>query len=584
MNNRSEITWKIGGEAGFGIMISGFNFARTMSRCGYYVFTANEYPSLIRGGHNTETVRVSGKKEIHSLLSTVDILIALNKETVDLHRGELSHDAAIIYDPNDFQIRQKELAADITLYPIPLLQISKERGGDVLMRNTVAIGASLAILDLGLSVFNDVLGDQFKRKGEQIVQKNIDLAYAGYETAKKLHGDKPIKLDKPTPYEKKVVITGNEALGLGAIASGMKFFAAYPMTPINGLLHFLALVQEEAGFIYKQPEDEIAAINMAIGASYAGVRSMTASSGGGFSLMVEGLSLAGMTESPLVIVYGMRPGPATGLPTWTGQGDLHFVLHAGHGEFPRIVLAPGDVDEAFSMAMESFNLAEIYQVPVFLLTDKFLNESRKSIHLGKIKKITDEFLIERGKLLSKEEQEKQTEIARYQFADDGISPRPIPGRKGGVFRANSDEHNQDGYSDEEAENAAKMVEKRMKKLNILKERVPSPKLYGPEEAETTLVGWGSTKGPALETLRLASQNSISFNYLHLNWIHPFPKKSVAKILGQAKTVVDIEGAHNSPMADWIKLHTGISLEKRIRKYDGRIFYPEEIIEMIKHYA
>ncbi|MBI1869427.1 2-oxoacid:acceptor oxidoreductase subunit alpha, partial [Candidatus Gottesmanbacteria bacterium] len=231
----------------------------------------------------------------------------------------------------------------------------------------------------------------------------------------------------------------------------MKFFAAYPMTPINTLLHFMAGIQEKAGFIYKQPEDEIAASNMAIGASFAGVRSMVASSGGGFALMVEGTSLAGMTETPVVIVYGMRPGPATGLPTWTSQGDLKFVLNAGHGEFPRLVLAPSDVEEAFEMTMMAFNLADKYQTPVFLLTDKHLNESRQSIDPKILENHANTIPIDRGKLLTQEEQMAKDEWKRYQWTEDGISPRPIPGRKKGTFRANSDEHMEDGYSTEEAD-------------------------------------------------------------------------------------------------------------------------------------
>lgn len=584
--SQNELTWKIGGEAGFGIMVSGLNFAKTCMRAGLSVFEANEYPSIIRGGHNTESVRVSDRG-VSSLCEWVDFLASLNRETIDIHKGELSPDAGVLFDSNDYQVTQADFPQAVKLYPVPLLQLAKDNGGDVLMRNTVAIGASLAVAGLDLELLSGVLRDQFKKKGDAVVNQNIATARAGYDYIKQhFPDDFRYKITPVSQNEKKVLINGSEAIGFGAIAAGMKFFASYPMTPINGLLHYLASVQEQAGFIYKQPEDEIAAINMALGASFAGVRSMVATSGGGYALMVEGTSLAGMTELPVVIVYGMRPGPATGLPTWTGQTDLKFVLSAGHGEFPRMILAPSDPEDAFMLTMHAFNLAEEYQSPVFILTDKHINESRKTVSLDNLLGYASSIPIKRGKLLSPDEQMQKDEWNRYDITDDGISPRPIPGRKKGIFRVNSDEHTPDGYSSEDAVNVKAMIEKRMRKLKTAQTEIPEPILYGAQSADITLVGWGSTKGAVLEAFDMlqAEEFPRKINYLHLNWMNPFPSDNVKHILESAKKLVAVEGAHNTPMTDYICEQTGIQIHDHILKYDGRAFYPEDIVRGVKTYV
>lgn len=296
--------------------------------------------------------------------------------------------------------------------------------------------------------------------------------------------------------------------------------------------------------------------------------------------MVEGTSLAGMIEQPVVIVMGMRPGPSTGLPTWTGQADLHFILNASQGEFPRLVLAPGDAEEAFYLTAEAFNLADMYQTPTFILVDKYLCESRFNAPVFDVSKIK----INRGKLLTEEEQNKSPELKRYEVTADGISPRGIPGRAGGVFRANSDEHTEEGYSDEEADTAYKMITKRMQKQKEAEKVVPAPAVFGDQEADVTLVGWGSTKGVALEALKEFKVQNLKINYLHLNYINPFPTDEVAKILSGAKRVIDIEGNHNGQMAAYIRMKTGIDIKEKILKYDGRPFYPEEIVEEVKKYV
>ncbi len=575
-----DINIKIGGEAGFGIMASGMLLVRTFSRGGLKAITINDYPSLIRGGHNVILVRVADH-EIFATDNHADILIALNRETVDLHKEDLVDGSIVVFDNESFLVKPEEFTKKITLLPVPLMKLTKEAGGDVLMRNTVALGAVLGLIKYDFKLLESVITAQFKRKGDEVVAVNVKSAKAGFDFIQNQKVSSSKSLSPKAGAPKQLVLTGNEAVGLGAIAAGMKFFAAYPMTPINGLLFYMAGIAEKAGFVYKQPEDEICGINMAIGASFAGARSMVATSGGGFSLMVEGTSLAGMIEQPVVIIFGQRPGPATGLPTWTTQSDLHFVLNAGQGEFLRLVLAPGDVEEAYQMTATAFNLAEKYQTPCFMLVDKYLCESYFTIEQTKFAQTA--ITIDRGKLMTEAEQTAQPEVKRYQLTDDGISPRPIPGRKGGVFRANSDEHDELGYSTEEAEMTKKMIEKRMKKMAVAQKEAPEPHLYGEKEAAHTLVGWGSTKGVVLETMRqLAEQGQGNLvNYLHLNWINPFPSEAVKNILSQAKHVIDIEGNHNSQMADWILVKTGVAIKDRITKYDGRPFFPSEIISQLK---
>ena len=340
------------------------------------------------------------------------------------------------------------------------------------------------------------------------------------------------------------------------------------MSPINNILHVLAANQGKFGYILKQPEDEISAINMAIGASYAGVRSMTATSGGGFSLMTEAYGLAGITETPIVIFDGMRGGPATGLPTWSGQGDLQMVLHSHQDEFPRIVLAPGDVAETYELTIKAFNLADKYQTPVVVLLDKNICENDKTLLFPDITKVK----IDRGKFVKK----KIDDYLRYKYEDDGVSVRSIPG-VGNFFIANSDEHNEEGYSTEEIEDRNKIMEKRMKKLLTCAENdMPNPEVFGPPDADITIVSWGSNKGSILEALK----NFSNVNYVHVTWMNPFPVKFLTDVLPKAKHIVDIECNYTGQLANIIREKTGIEIKDRYLKFDGRMIYPEEIIEKL----
>lgn len=563
-----DFCFKIGGEAGYGIMSAGLTFSKIASRSGYHIFDYSEYPSIVRGGHNVMQTTVSNEP-VRSQLRHTNFLVALNQETVDLHKHELIDGSGILYDSAQ-GVDIKDAPSEVHLFDVPINKIAREIGGSEIMRNTAAMGAAVGLLGGSLQILKDLIKEEFSDKKAEVVEKNYATCQAGFDYVLNHYKDSISNVLKAKPKVKpQIVVGGNEAAALGAVAGGVQFVAIYPMTPISGTLHALAPLQEEFKFIYKQPEDEIAAINMAIGASFAGARAMTASSGGGFCLMTEAYGLAGMTETPLVILEGMRGAPATGLPTWTEQGDLRFVLHAHQGDFPKIILAPGDIDETFHFMMQAFNLADKYQTPVLVLADKQILESHKSSAHYDFK----DYKINRGKLITK----KQANFKRYEISEDGISPRSIPGA-GNHFVANSDEHDEIGYSNEHADNRQAQMDKRMEKLETCKTQdMAQPRLYGPENADITIVSWGSNKGAILDAMK--EFNNV--NFLHITWINPFPIETVQKVLTDAKYVLNIECNQSAQMAGLIKEKAGIMVEESFLKYNGRPFFSEEIVEKLK---
>lgn len=549
-------------------MSSGLNFSKLATRSGYYIFDYAEYPSIIRGGHNVMQVTV-GEEPVGAAYQNTDLLAALNQETLDLHLSELKPGAGLIYDSEKCVLPDKT-PKGVNFFAVPMNRMGKEIGNSFLLRNTVALGAATALWGGSLPILKNLLTEEFSKRHPELVANNHGVAQAGYDYILKHYAGKIQSILKPkTKIKPQVVITGNDAIALGAVAAGLQFAAIYPMTPISNILHNLAPWQEKYGFIYKQPEDELAGINMAIGASFAGARALVATAGGGFCLMTEGYGLAAMTETPLVIVEGMRGGPATGLPTWTEQGDLRFVLHAHQGEFPRIVLAAGDVNEAFQLIMQAFNLADKYQTPVVVMVDKNLCESHQSVAPFDCA----DYKINRGKFTV----EKVAEYKRYALAADGISLRAIPG-SGNEVVANSDEHDRQGYSSEDAKNRTEQMEKRMKKLTTCaKNDLPAPQIIGPKKADLTIVSWGSNKGAILEAMK----NFSNVNFLHLTWLNPFPAKAVKNILAKAKKVLNIECNYSAQLAGLIKQHTGLEIANHLLKYNGRPFFPDEITARIK---
>jgi 2-oxoglutarate ferredoxin oxidoreductase subunit alpha len=575
----NKLSLLVGGEAGAGITRSGFLFAKTCLRGGLYVFGANDYQSLIRGGHNFYTVKADAEM-VYSQADTIDLLLALNKETIHLHKHELVAGAGIIYDGDQITVTDEEIGRDkIKLYPVPLRKIVKELEGQQIMENTVALGAAIALLDYDPELLNEVLRDTFSPKTAEL---NIEAAKRGYNYTQEHYGNNfGYRLKKTSSAGKhRIFLTGNEAIGLGALNAGCKLYAAYPMTPATSLLHFLAPLDREYKMVVIQVENEIAAVNMVAGASHAGVRSMTATSGGGFCLMSEGLGMIGMTETSPVIVLVQRPGPSTGLPTYTAQGDLRFAIHASQGEFPRVVIAPGDVEESFYMTLEAFNLAEKFQIPALIISDKYLAESHGTAEPFDQNRSG----IDRGNLITEDEYTLEEEYKRHKFTENGISPRAMPGTKGAIVRTNADEHNELGYTTEDPVLTTKMADKRFKKLDALTkelENYETVKLYGPEEADATIMGWGSTKGPIRETMKILSMEDSTVNYLQIVYLTPFPADKVQKILQSAKKTIVVENNKTSQLSSLIREHLLTTVDHKILKYDGRPFNPEALSRSIK---
>jgi 2-oxoglutarate/2-oxoacid ferredoxin oxidoreductase subunit alpha len=570
-----NFNWKIGGPAGYGIMSTGQIFSRTFSREGYHVIDGNEYPSLVQGGHNTYTTRVSSEK-IYSLTSELNVMVALDSNSISLHNSEISPGGYLIYDEKNVKIKEDvKKRKSINYFNLPLKEMTESIDVPEIVRNNVALGSSLAFTNVELDSIKDVVKDNFSRKGKKVVDQNTKAVELGYNYTKEKLGRVPFSLHK-VKSEKKILLTGNDAVFLGSLKSGCKFYVAYPMTPSSSLLHSFASVEEDMNIIVKHAESELAVVNMAIGASYAGVRSLLATSGGGFALMNEGLSAAAMTETPLVMVLAQRPAPATGLPTWTEQGDMLYAIHAAHGEFLRVVMAPGDPEEAFYMTGKAFNLAEKYQIPVIIMLDKYLSEGQFSCNELDASKID----IDRGKLLMNKK-ELGKKYRRYRFTEDGVSPRAIPGLDGGIYIANTDEHDEYGFSDDSAQNRKNMMDKRFSKVENLLKQIPGPKRYGPENATVNIWSWGSCKGPILEAMSMLNGKSNMINLTHFSYLYPFRSDYFDKHFDENKKNIVIENNKTAQLRKLIKMHTGRSIKTELLKYNGRQFLPEEIVSSIE---
>lgn len=512
------------------------------------------------------------------------MLLALNKETIDLHLAEMSAGGVIIYDGESVQI-DTSVRSDVLFASVPFAKITKELNAQMLMRNTVALGASFGMMNYDFSFVEKVLADTFARKGQDVVDYNVKVARAGYDYAALNFAGKVKLPEGITPVvnaTKRIVLSGNEAIAIGAIKAGLKFMAAYPMTPVTSVMLNVAKYGVKYGIVMKHTEDEIAAVNMAIGAAHMGVRSMTATSGGGFALMTEALGMAGITETPLVVVEGMRPGPSTGLPTWTDQADLRFVMHASQGEFPRVLFAPGDIDECFYMTLKAFNLAEKYQMLCMILTDKYIGESVMTTAPFEHKS----YKADRGLLISKKDAAniKDGTFKRFAFTENGVSPRAVPGTPNCIYAVSTDEHKEDGDLDESGENRIKMVDKRAKKLLTLKKESLTTDdvigVYGAADADLTIVSWGSTKGPILEAVDLAAARGKKVNFLQIKCVLPFPAAEVTEVLKKAKKTLMIETNSEAQMAGVIAQNTGIIIRDKFLRYDGRPFHPAQILEKI----
>lgn len=563
---------KIGGEAGQGIQTVGETLSRLFARAGYYVFTHQDYESRIRGGHNFYQIRISDKP-ITASRTPIDILVALDRESIVQHERELSPTGHVLYDSS--YIKEKYEKANFL--DVPLFELAVKHGGSKIMANTVAVGAVVGMLGMKPDIMYELIKKTFKKKGSEVIEANLRASEAGYNFAR----EKCLTCSfMVSGFESpKMLITGNEAIGAGACASGLKFYSAYPMTPSTGILNFVADKAREFGIVVEQAEDEIAAINMALGASFAGVRAMTGTSGGGFALMVEGLSLAAMTETPLVIALAQRPGPATGLPTRTEQADLFFALFAGHGEFPRVLFAPGSPEEAFLLTNKAFDLAEKYQITVIILTEQYLADSQwtySGFNLSGLK-YTDYRI--RGNQFKAFESYK-----RHAFTETGVSPLGVPGDSEHLVVTDSDEHDEEGHIIEDAETRIKMVEKRLfRKMPLIRAEIEPPKLYGAKEPEVMLICWGSTYGIVKEVVDELS-DKFKMAMLHFSEIYPFSNDlSWVEIVEKAKIAINIEQNATSQFARLIRMETGLELKNHINRFDGRPFTVDELKERVYAY-
>ncbi len=542
----------VGGQAGDGLMRAAELIGKMFNRLGLYSFVINDYGSLIRGGHNFCKIRASSR-QVWLHRESVQLVAAINQDTIAKHENELTEGGGILYD------------SDVAKYdgprqplPIPLTTMVNQVGGVPIMKNSAIIGAISHLYGIPIELVNEILTWAYGAKAG----KNIELAKNGRDYAEKnftrISRVEPVKRE-PIPF-----ISGAETVALGAAKAGMKLYITYPMTPSTAILNYVGPSQDELGVVLVHPENEIGAANMALGAAYAGVRTMVATAGGGFALMQEAFSMAGNAEIPAVFVVGQRVAPAVGVPTYTAQGDLKFVLNAGHGEFPRIVVAPGDPEEAFVNTGEAMNLAWKYQTPAIVLVDKHLLESYMSIGIRE-----DKVRMEPANVAEKSE----GEYKRYKFTEDGVSPMAFPGKHRAISKVSSYEHDEYGYAEETPDGIENMQKKRLLKISAivqdLKDR-ETVKIYGEPQEENLVIAWGSTKGAILETMALVDR---PLKFMQILYLNPFPEWEVSKHLLAAKNSVLVEGNLTGQLGSLIREHTGHRIKNAVLKNDGRPFDP-----------
>jgi len=544
-----EISILIGGKAGDGIKEAGQTIARLLNRLGYRIFLYDEYPSLVKGGHNFNVIRGADKK-IRAHKKDLDIIVALNRETVEKHKGDLKSDGIVLYDSD------KVKAAGTGL---PFTAIVKEMEGTSIMRNSAAIGALAKTLDIEWSVVDKLLAERIEKQSDL----NLKIAQKAYDTVSKPHLSLTRLGKDPQP-----LLTGNQAIALGAVQGGLNMYIAYPMTPSSGILHFLAAHDDDLGIVTIQPENEIAVALMALGGAYAGAKTMVGTSGGGFALMTEAVSLAGEAEIPIVFVESQRAGASTGVPTFTAQGDLLFVLHAGHGDFLKLVLAPGDVEEAFELTALAMRLAWRYQTPAFILTDKHLSESTFSFDSGNDEQTPVEPLL----------WDSKGEYRRYEDKEDGISPLAFPGNPDAVVKVSSNEHNHNGFSTDDPDMVEGIQKKRLRKRKGLKDELAKHeqvKVAGNKDSKTVVICWGSTKGACIEAVE-----ELDIKMIQPLVMEPFPVDPLNKALSGAKKIISVEVNATGQLGTILSSH-GININHTILRFDARPFTVDSLVQQIK---
>lgn len=574
-----RIAIKFAGQAGQGVESNGALLARTLARGGLHVFGSKDYESRIRGGLNFYRMDVADEP-VHAQGNRVHLLLAQTPEAVGRFADQIVPGGGVIYDEGlevDVDLMKSR---GILPMPAPLQKIAKEIGGRPVMAGAASVAVAAAVFRYPIEPLLETLGRQFAKKGDKVVEANRAVARAAYE-----HGEKHLakgfefRLDARDDAPERMLIDGNHALAYGALVGGCNFLAAYPMTPGTSIFEWLAGKGASHGVVVKHTEDEISAMNMVVGAAHMGARAMTSTSGGGFSLMVEALSLAGMSETPAVIVLAQRPGPATGLATRTEQADLKFALSAGHGEFPRILLAPGSIEACFEAGWRAFNLAEQYQCPVIILTEHYLATSTRTVapdafDLSKVS-------IDRGRLLdARALDELDAPYVRYEVTHTGISPRALPGHPKAVFTVTGNEHETTGAISENAETRTTQHHKRLSKLETAAAEMRPPIWHGPEDAETTLVCWGGTTGPAREAVSRLTAEGQSVNLLQFADLWPLNRDAVLDELVKAGRLVAVEGNATGQWASVLRGELGCTIDAKILKWDGRPLSADFIVERL----
>ena len=578
----TEITIGIAGAAGDGLDRTGDTLARTAARLGLHLYTYNSYQSLIRGGHTWLRLRLSEEK-VDNHGDHLNVLVALNQDGIERHAREVEPGGAIVFNGARFNCDPSLVREGVTLVPLPVPELTAPLGKLLpVMQNTAALGALLHLIGWEVAGAAEILIETFRKKGQEVIDQNGGVLRAGYDYAAR----KVPALGYRWSFSRKrrPVVTGNLMTALGAVAAGCKFYSAYPMSPASSILHWLAAHSEKCGVLVKQAEDELAVVNLAIGAGHAGVRAMCATSGGGFALMSEAIGMAGMIETPVVIVNVQRGGPSTGLPTKSEQGDLNQAIGASQGDFPRVIIAPRDATDCFHTSVEAFNLAETFQLPVIVLSDLLLGEHRSTVDP---EAISSDVPIERGQWVDalRPEDRDNGGYKRYALTPSGISPRARPGREGMIHVSGTDDHDEKGIliSDEHTNPAIrrKMHEKRMRKMEGVRARLQPPALEGPAEAQVTLIGWGSTWSVIHEAAARLTEEGVKTNQLHFKYLHPFHGAEATAILERCRRTIVVESNFTGQFARHLRAESGFSVDHVLTRYDGEPFEPAYITRRVR---
>ena len=564
----NDISIVLCGAAGQGIQTVEALLTKSLKRSGYNVFASREYMSRVRGGVNSTSIRVSSKP-VRAYLERIDILIPLSQEAIPHVNERISSRTIIIGEKKYIESSLSTKGINIE---VPFTEFAQEIG-NIILANIISLGVISGILKIEKSVLQDAIVKNFKKKGQTIIDGNINAVNKGYEIAAELIDtnklQRSIIIEKTSEVKDHYIFDGRQAVALGAIAGGANFVTFYPMAPSTGVGTFLAQHGLDFSIIVDQSEDELSVINKAIGASYAGARAFVSTSGGGFSLMCEGISCVGMMELPIVVLVGSRPGPATGMPTRTAQEDLELVLYAGAGYFPRMIFAPGTIEDAFKLTQNAFNLTQEYQVPVFILTDQYLIDSyyntptlnHESLDIKKFFVKTDK------------------NYQRYRFTESGISPFGIPGYGDGLVDADSHTHTEEGDITEDPDIRAKTVEKRYKKLELIKKITIPPEFIGREGYKTLVIAWGSNYYIIKEALEKLNRNDVAL--LYFKQVYPI-HSSVKNYIEKAEQTIIIENNPNAQLNKLIELESHRAIDFKILRYTGYAFSVEELLDKIKN--